>query len=159
MVLRLEQSPRNRFSRAHWICTGLALLLVGSAARAAEFSPAVLDFPPGYEAALQAKYGAQEAPALRSEVVDSIASALKAAQGDCNLSLDVIMERVAPSHLTIKQQLDDPAMDPLRSVFLNGCAELTGHVRGADGRVLATVNHQHFADDLRSVCPAKDPLE
>lgn len=147
----------NRFSSAHWICIGLAVLLVDSAARAAEFSPAVVAFAPGYEAALQAKYGAQEAPALRSEIVDSISTALKAARGDCNLNLDVIMERIAPSHLTIKQQLDDPAMDPLRSVFLNGGAELTGHVRGADGRVLATVKHQHFADDLRSVSPAKDP--
>ena len=115
----------NRFSSAHWICIGLAVLLVDSAARAAEFSPAVVAFAPGYEAALQAKYGAQEAPALRSEIVDSISTALKAARGDCNLNLDVIMERIAPSHLTIKQQLDDPAMDPLRSVFLNGGAELT----------------------------------
>ena len=67
------------------------------------------------------------------------------------------MERAAPSHPTMKQQLDDPAMNPIRSVFLNGGAALTGHVRGADGAILATVKHQHFPDELRLVSAGKDP--
>jgi hypothetical protein len=142
---------------AHWLFTGLAWLLMPAAAHTAEFFAASVEFAPGYEAALRAKYGAPEAPALRSEIVDSISAALKAAHGDCILNMDVVMERVAPTHPTMKQQLDDPAMDPFRSVFLNGGAALTGHVLGADGQVLATVKHEHFVDDLRSVSPGKDP--
>jgi hypothetical protein len=97
------------------------------------------------------------ASALRSEIADSIAAALKAAHGDCRLSMDVVVQRVAPTHPTMKQQLDDPALDPFRSVFLNGGAALTGHVLGADGQVLATVGHEHFVDNLRSVSSGKDP--
>ena len=142
---------------AHWLGTGLAWLLMPAAAHAAGFSQASVEFAPGYEAALQANYGAPEVPALRSEILDSIAAALKSAHGDCTLNVDIIMERVAPTHPTMKQQLDDPAMDPSRSVFLNGGAALTGHVLGADGQVLATVKHAHFANDLRLVSPSKNP--
>lgn len=136
---------------------GLVLLLLPTTALAAESMPPAVDFAPGYDATLQAKYGTQEATALRSEIVDSISAALKAAHGGCALNLDVVLERAAPSHPTMKQQLDNPALDPFQSVFLNGGAALTGHVLGADGQVLATVKHEHFVDDLRSVSPGKDP--
>ena len=136
---------------------GLVLLLLPTTALAAESMPPAVDFAPGYEATLQAKYGTQEATALRSEIVDSISAALKAAHGRCALNLDVVLERAAPSHPTMKQQLDNPALDPFRSVFLNGGAALTGHVHGADGRVLDTVKHQRFADNRASVSAGKDP--
>lgn len=141
---------------AHWCFGALAALLLPAAARAAEFAAASVGFAPGYEAALQARYGVPEASALRSEIVDSIAAALKAAHGDCRLSMDVVMQRVAPTHPTMKQQLNDPALDPFRSIFLNGGAALTGHVLGADRQVLATISHEHFVDELRAVSPGKD---
>src|ERR1700680_5007853 len=147
----------NGFYSRCWILIGLALLLGRSATLAAELAPPSVEFAAGYEAELQAKYGAQEAPVLRSDILDSMSAALKAAHGSCNLNMDIVIERAAPSHPTMKQQLDDPAMDPFRSVFLNGGAALTGHVRGADGRVLATVKHQHFADNLPTISPGKDP--
>jgi hypothetical protein len=140
-----------------WVPTALALLLAQSATLAADGAPPSIEFAPGYEAALQAKYGAQEATALRSEIGDSMSAALTAAHGGCALTLDVVLERAAPSHPTMKQQLDNPAMDPFRSVFLNGGAALTGHVHGADGRVLDTVTHQRFADNRASVAAGKDP--
>jgi hypothetical protein len=148
----------NRFQRRRGIATGIALLLVqsGTVNAGLVLSPSV-EFAPGYEAALQAKYGDREAPALRSEILDSVSAGLKAAHGRCNLNLDIVLERAAPTHPTMKQQLDDPSMDPFRSVFLNGGAALTGQVRGADGRVLATVKHQRFADNRSSISPGKDP--
>jgi hypothetical protein len=147
----------NSFYVRSWIPTTLALLLAQSVTLAADGAPPSIEFAPGYEAALQAKYGTQEATALRSEIVDSISAALKAAHGGCALTLDVVLERAAPSHPTMKQQLDNPAMDPFRSVFLNGGAALTGHVRSTDGRVLDTVTHQRFADNGASVSAGKDP--
>jgi hypothetical protein len=135
----------------------LLALLLPPAALGAEFSPAAVEFAPGFEQTLQSKYGAQEVAALRSDIVGSMAAALRGAHGRCNLNVDVLMERAAPTHPTVKQQLDEPSLDPFRSVFLNGGAALSGHVRGADGRILATVKHQHFVDDLRSVSAGKDP--
>jgi hypothetical protein len=140
-----------------WISDALAVLLLPAAVLAAEAAPPAVEFAPGYEATLQATYGMQEAPALRLEIVDSISAALRAAHGGCALNLDVVLERAAPSHPTMKQQLDHPGVDPCRSVFLNGGAALTGHVLSADGHVLDTVTHQRFADNRASVSAGKDP--
>jgi hypothetical protein len=148
----------NRFQRRGCIAIGLALLLIqsGTVNAGPLLSPSV-EFAPRYEAALQAKYGDREALALRSEIIDSVTAGLKAAHGRCHLNLDIVLERAAPTHPTMKQQLDDPAMDPFRSVFLNGGAALTGQVRSVDGRLLATVKHQRFADNRSSISPGKDP--
>jgi hypothetical protein len=73
------------------------------------------------------------------------------------LSLDIVLESAAPTHPTMKQQDDNPALDPFRSVFVNGGAALTGYVRGADGRTLLTVKDKYFADQLRIVSAGKDP--
>jgi hypothetical protein len=146
----------NRDNR-RGVPAGLALLLLQSAALATELAPPTVEFAPGYEAALRATYGDREAPALRSEILDSVAAGLTSAHGSCQLNLDIVLERVAPTHPTMKQQLDDPAMDPIRSVFLNGGATLTGRMCGADGRALATVKHERYADNRSSVSPGKDP--
>ena len=146
-----------RAQRAHWFSTALAVLLLPAAALAAEFAAASVAFAPGYEAALQARYGAPEAPALRAQLVDSMSAALKAAHGDCRLTMDVVIQRAAPTHPTIKQQLEDPALDPFRSVFFNGGAALTGRVLDVHGQVLETVSHEHFIDDPHLVSPGKDP--
>jgi hypothetical protein len=140
-----------------WIASAVAWLLLPAATLAIESVPPAVDFAPGYEATLQSEYGAQETPVLRAQIVDSISAALKSAHGGCALTLDVVLDRAAPSHPTMKQQLDNPAMDPFRSVYLNGGAALTGHVRAADGRVLDTVTHQRFADNRASVSAGKDP--
>jgi len=143
--------------RRHWIAAGLVCLPLCATALAAEFSPASVEFAPAVEAALQSKYGAPEAAAVRSIVVDRMSAALKAAGGKCNLALDVVIERAAPSHPTMSQQFNDPSLDPIRTVFNDGGAALTGHVRDAGGRELATVRHKHFNDDLRLTSASKVP--
>lgn len=146
----------SRFPPHSRILAALAMLLQSAAIAYASAPPSV-SFAPGIEATLQAKYGEPEVPALRSEVVDSVSAALKAAGDRCNLDLEVVLQRAAPSHPTLKQQLDDPAMDPFRTVFYHGGAALTGQVLGADGRVLQTVTHERFADNRSSISAGKDP--
>jgi hypothetical protein len=143
--------------RRHWMAAGMACLPLCVTALAAGFSPASVAFAPAVEAALQSKYGAPEPAALRAIVVDRLSAALKAAGGKCNLALDVVIERATPSHPTMSQQFNDPALDPIRTVFNDGGAALTGHVRGADGRELATVRYERFNDDLRLTSASKAP--
>ena len=148
---------------SRWHGAALVVLLLPAAsaapalALAAEFSAASVGFAPAYETTLQTRYGAPEVPALRAEIVDSMTAALHAAHGDCRLTLDVVMQRAAPTHPTMKQQLDDPALDPFRTVFYNGGAALTGRVLDVHGQVLETVSHDHFADNRHSISPGKDP--
>jgi hypothetical protein len=64
--------------------------------------------------------------------------------------------RWRPTHPTRKQVCDNPSIDPLRSLSV-GDADLTATLLAGDGRVLATVSHQHFPPDLASISPAGDP--
>jgi hypothetical protein len=152
----------NRFD-LHPIVAGLALLLLEatSLARAttpaAPLAPASVEIAARYQAALHSTYGEREGTVLRSYILDSTSEALRSAHGECSLDLDIVLERAAPTHPTMKQQLDNPALDPFRSVFVNGGAALTGYVRGADGRTLATVKDEYFADQLPIVSAGKDP--
>jgi hypothetical protein len=140
-----------------WIWVALAWLLLPAAASADEPQPPAVGFAAGYEKTLQAKYGTREAAVLRSQVLAAVSQSLRAAHGSCQLHLDVVLERAAPSHPTMQQQLNDPALDPFHSVFFNGGAALSGQVRDAHGRVLATVVHQRFADDRSSLSASRDP--
>jgi hypothetical protein len=140
-----------------------ALLLVAATTLAAATTlpeppaPPSVEIAPGYQAALKSTYGAREGTVLRSYILDSTSEALKAAHGECNLGLFIVLERAAPTHPTMKQQDDNPALDPFRSVYVNGGASLIGYLRGADGRTLATVKDKYFADQLRFVSAGKDP--
>jgi hypothetical protein len=139
-----------------WICVALAWLLLPAAASADEPQPAA-GFAAGYQATLQAKYGTHEAAVLRSQMLAAVSESLHAAHGSCQLHLNVVLERAAPSHPTMQQQLNDPALDPFHSVFFNGGAALSGQVRDANGQVLATVTHQRFADDRSTLSASRGP--
>jgi hypothetical protein len=139
------------------ICAALAWLLLPAAASTDELQPPSVGFAAGYEATLQAKYGAREASVLRSEMLAAVSNSLKGAHGNCRLHLELVLERAAPSHPTMQQQLNEPSLDPFHSVFFNGGAALSGQVRDAQGQVLATVTHQRFADDRSSVSASRDP--
>jgi len=143
----------NRFFDALLLLTATSL----AAATTPSEPPVSVEIAPGYQAALQSTYGAREGAVLRSYIVGSTSEALRSAHGECSLSLDVVLERAAPTHPTMKQQDDNPALDPFRSVYINGGASLTGHIRAADGRTLATVTDSYFADQLPIVSAGKDP--
>ena len=144
----------NRFLDALLLLTATGL---AAATTPSGPAPVSVEIAPHYQAALQSTYGAREGAVLRSYIVDSTSEALRSAPGECSLNLDVVLERAAPTHPTMKQQDDNPALDPFRSVYVNGGASLTGHVLGADGRTLATVKDQYFADQLPIVSAGKDP--
>jgi hypothetical protein len=145
----------NRFFHALLLltATGLAAATTPSEPSA----PVSVEIAPRYQAALQSTYGAREGAVLRSYIVDSTSEALRSSHGECSLGLDVVLERAAPTHPTMKQQNDNPALDPFRSLYINGGASLTGHIRAADGRTLATVKDSYFADQLPIVSAGKDP--
>jgi hypothetical protein len=110
---------------------------------------------PKLEALLRDKYGADEGPLLGSYVADSISKAMHHADTGCKYSLDVTIEDAQPTHPTRKQQADNPAVDPIRTVYVGG-AELTGHVRGAAGVELAAVKYRRYAPTIRWVTPGAD---
>jgi hypothetical protein len=151
----------NRFFPSCRRIAGPASLLLAATTLAAATTqatpPAAVEIAAGYQAALQSTYGTREGTVLRSYILDSTSEALKAAHGECSLNLDIVLERAAPTHPTMKQQMDNPALDPFRSVFVNGGAALTGYIRGSDGRTLATVKDDYFADQLPIVSAGKDP--
>jgi len=114
-------------------------------------------FAAGYEATFKRAYGANEVPALRSQIMNSVSQSLKSAGNGCSLGLDVTIERAAPTHPTMQQQLNDPSLDPFHTVYRDGGAALTGHVLDPGGRVLATVKYKQFNDLLPPLAVAKDP--
>ena len=145
----------NRFLNASLLLA--AATLARATTTTAPPAPPSVEIAAGYQAALKSTYGAREGTVLRSYIVDSTSEALRAVHGECNLNLDIVLERAAPTHPTMKQQDDNPALDPFRSVYVNGGASLTGHVLAADGRTLVTVKDQYFADQLAIVSAGKDP--
>jgi len=110
---------------------------------------------PKLEALLRDRYGADEGPLLGSYVADSLAKALQRADAGCKYPLDVTIEDAQPTHPTRKQQADNPAVDPIRTVYVGG-AELTGHVRSAAGLELAAVKYRRYAPTIRWVTPGAD---
>ncbi|MGH8231659.1 MAG: hypothetical protein ACRESY_07545 [Steroidobacteraceae bacterium] len=143
--------------KPRFLALALAVLPALPLATAADFPPASVQFAPGYERQFENQYGAREVPTLRSEIAQTLSRSLEAAHGSCNLSLNVVVDRAAPTHPTMKQQSDEPGLDPIRTVYRNGGAALTGQVLGAGGKVLATVKHQYFTDTLPPLSPARDP--
>lgn len=155
-IVRPEETAMSKRNRPRTVLMSV-LSCAFLAAWAADAPPASVSFAPGYEATVQRMYGTQEVPALRALVADAVAQPLKSARNRCSLGLDVTVERVAPTHPTMKQQMDSPSLDPIRTVYRDGGASLTGHVLDSGGHVLATVKYEHFNDLLRPLVAARDP--
>jgi hypothetical protein len=134
----------------------VALGLVFAAPVTADDGTAVpVKLGPKLEVLLRDKYGADEGPLLESYVADSLAKAMHHADTGCNYPLDVTIEDAQPTHPTRKQQADNPAVDPIRTVYVGG-AELTGHVRNAAGLELAAIKYRRYAPTIRWVTPGAD---
>ena len=119
-----------------------------------------VSFAKSLQSKLDSTYGAAEADVLRAAVDRNVTTALERRAGarvrSVDLSIAVVIAAAEPSHPTRRQLVDNPSIDALRSKSLGG-AELTGTVRAADGRTLATVSHRHFASSLETASPAGDP--
>ncbi len=134
-----------------------AFLAASQAVLASGLSPAAVTFAPTYEATFKQKYGADQVPVLRSEIVDLVSRSLKSAGTRCSLGLDVTVDRAAPTYPTMKQQMDNPSLSAFRTVFRDSGASLTGHVLDASGHVLTTVTYEDFNGYQPGLSPARDP--
>jgi hypothetical protein len=135
-----------------WIATGL---LLGSLPVAGQGPSITVDFAPGVSGELK-RYGEEEGTVLRTAIVTAVSRKLGRVATPAGLAITVVVQDVAPTHPTRQQLTDDPATDVTRTKFIGG-AELTGTVRDAGGRVLASVHYRHFPPNLELGSASIDP--
>jgi hypothetical protein len=123
---------------------------------AATFQEATVDFDPAVTASLQKTYGSHESGVLRLAILAALASRERQIALPNGLTLKVRVQRIAPTHPTMKQQLDDPSLNPARTRYLGGAA-LIGEIRDPKEQVLATVDYSNFVGVLREGAPSLDP--
>jgi hypothetical protein len=111
--------------------------------------------PMTVDAALQKKfdqdYGVREvgvlekivARALERELTRAGASVVEGAP----VAVEVTLVDVKPSKPTLRQSMDRPGLDVMRSVSIGG-AELRGRIVGADGATLREVSYEWYEHDL-----------
>jgi hypothetical protein len=141
--------------RATCVAIGASVLLA-QAVFAEASREATVDFDPAVATLLQKTYGAKEAGVLRSDILAAVAKAESHAPIPDGLTLKVTVRKVMPTHPTMKQQLDDPSLSPVRTRYLGG-ADLVGELRDSKQQVLATIRYRNFADVLAAGSPALDP--
>ena len=130
-------------------------LLLARVLLAGELSATTVEFAPRVTTKLQ-RYGADEAAALRSAILAALARETGRVAMPANLVATVMVQDLTPTHPTRNQVSDDPAVDAVRTKYLGG-AELTGYVRDANQRVVATVTYRHFAPTLVQGSASLDP--
>ena len=135
-----------------WIATGL---LLGSLSAAGQGPAITVDFAPRVSGDLK-RYGEEEGTVLRTAILTAVSRKLGRVAAPSGLAITVVVQDVAPTHPTRQQLADDPATDVARTKFIGG-AELTGSVRDAGGRVLATVHYRHFPPNLELGSASLDP--
>jgi hypothetical protein len=141
--------------RAACVAIGAGVLLA-QAVFAEASRDTTVDFDPGATATLQKAYGAQEAGVLRAAILAALAKQQTHAAIPDGLTLKVTVRNVAPTHPTMKQQMDDPSLSPVRTRYLGG-ADLVGELLDSKQQVLATVNYSDFAGLLAAGSPSLDP--
>ena len=143
--------------RLHTLCIALsATVLLAQAVSAEAPRETAVDFDPAVTALFQKAYGANEAGVLRSAILAALAKEESHAAIPDGLTLKVTVRKVMPTHPTMRQQLDDPSLSPVRTRYLGG-ADLVGELRDSKQQVLATVSYRNFADVLPAGSPSLDP--
>lgn len=135
-----------------WIATGL---LLGSLSLAGQGPAITVEFGPRVSGELK-RYGEEEGTVLRTAILAAVSRKIGRVAAPSGLAITVVVQDVAPTHPTRQQLADDPATDVTRTKFIGG-AELTGSVRDAGGRVLATVHYRHFPPNLELGSASLDP--
>jgi hypothetical protein len=135
------------------LCAGV--LLAQAVFAEASQQPAVA-FDPAVTASFQRDYGAKEADVLRSAILTALAKEERHDAIPEGLTLTVTVRQVMPTHPTMKQQLDNPSLSPVRTRYLGG-ADLVGELRDSNQQVLATVAYSNFADVLAAGSISVDP--
>ncbi len=131
-------------------------VLLAQAVFAAEAPQTTVEFSPAVTTQLRRDFGANEAEVLRSAILTALSKEERHAGAPEGLTVKVTVRALQPTHPTMKQQLDNPALSPARTRYLGG-ADLSGELRDSQQQVLATVDYRDFADVLPAGSPSLDP--
>jgi hypothetical protein len=131
------------------------LLPAGLAAALCSAAPVTqVAFAPPAEAKFD-RYGKNEEVVLQGRILEAISKACHASLPP-GVTINIVVEDVAPSYPTQAQLSGSPALDPTRTHFLGG-ADLTGYLVSDRGQVLDTVKHRYFPPTIRWRSPVYDP--
>jgi len=129
-------------------------LALGNAFGAATPPAAQVAFAPPAEAKFQ-RYGKNEELILQGRILEAVSKACEAHLPP-GVSINVIVEDVAPTYPTPEQLNDNPTLDPVKTHYLGGAA-LTGSLLGDHGQVLTTVTHRYYPPTIRLHSERYDP--
>ncbi len=131
-----------------------AALAFAQTASAAPVSVGEVSIGPHFQTVLEHRLGVEEAPKLERMVSEAVAGALQRAGADVEPGAGVTVETTIldakPNTPTFKQLEDQPGLSPILSISIGG-ARLHGVVRGANGQVLAEIDHDRYSNTLAEV--------
>jgi outer membrane receptor protein involved in Fe transport len=128
---------------------GLAALAFAASASAQTLEQ--VSYSPAFQAELEDDLGMREGEYLRENVTRAIERAIARRNvAQAPLRIEVVIEDAQPNRFTTQQLRTRPGVDPIRSVSVGG-AELRAVLRGADGAVLAEVEHRRYSTSLRDL--------
>jgi hypothetical protein len=156
-ALSSTELERPMYHRIRLVCVTVgASMLLAQAGFAEHSQETTVAFDPAVTALFQKDYGTHEAGVLRSTIIAALAKEERHAAIPEGLTLKVTVRSVAPTHPTMKQQLDDPSLSPVRSRSLGG-ADLVGEIRNSSQQIVATVGYSNFAAVLPAGSVSLDP--
>jgi hypothetical protein len=135
------------------VISATVLLSQGLCAQGA--APTTVDFAPAVRAQLHKDFGTREADVLRSAILAALSKEERRDALPDGLTVKVTVRELMPTHPTMKQQLDNPSLSPVRTRYLGG-ADLVGELLDSQQQVLATVDYRNFADVLPAGAPSLD---
>jgi hypothetical protein len=145
------------YHRLRDLCVAIgASVLLAQVGIAETSRQTTVDFDPAVTALFQKTYGDREAEVLRTAILAALAKKESLDAIPSGLTLKVTVRKIAPTHPTMQQQLDDPSLSPARTRYLGG-ADLVGELRDSKQQVLATIGYSNFAGVLPESSPSLDP--
>jgi len=139
--------------RTHIAVAALLLAPVLSAAQTAPVT--TVYFTPAVNTKMQ-QYGAAEGAKLQAAIVAAVSREARRGAIPAGLAVAVTLQDVAPTRPTMRQQTDNPTLDPVRTKYLGGAA-LIGEVRDAGQHVLARASFRYFPGVLPAGSVSLDP--
>lgn len=142
------------------IAVATALLLApalpaAQSAPPAQPIPTAVDFAPAAATKMQ-RYGESELATLTTAIVSAVSRQSSCSAVPGGLAVAVTVQDIASTRPTLKQQRDNPTVDPVRTKYLGGAA-LSGEVRDASRHVVATVSYRYFPFSLPLGSVSVDP--
>lgn len=129
-------------------------LMLANAFGAATPLSAQVAFSPPAEAKFQS-YGKSEELVLQGRILEAVNKAC-GAHLPAGVTVNVIVEDVAPTYPTREQLHDNPNLDPIQTHYLGGAA-LTGNLLGDHGQLLTTVKHSYYPPNIPQRSRFYDP--